>query len=696
VTLSLREAQGLRRDAPHVRYGDLLELRGTLATPPTFADFDYREYLARQGVHVVMSFPRVTLLAEGLGSQWLAQVYALRHRLAHGLQQSLPEPQSSLSQALLLGLRAELPSDVQEAFIATGTSHLLAVSGQNVAVLLGVVLLASTVILGGGRWALLVPLGATWLYAFLSGMAPPVARAAIMGSLYLGGQFAGRQSMALPALAAAAAVMVGLEPQLLRDVSFQLSFTAVAGIALLAPPIEAWLTARASRWTDSQDALFPLVRAFNIALAVGVAATLGTLPLIAFTFHRVSLVGIPATMLALPALPLMLVGSAATGALALLWGPLGLAAGWVTWVPLTYLLGLVDLTSRIPGITFDIGPVAPAAVGAFYGLLLLFLGHRVLTGWLCSLRQVAPRASAIVRSFWGTNLWAPRLPLRWAILPMALAAVILWGAALASPDGKLHVTVLDVGQGDAILIITPSGRQVLVDGGPDPGRAVRALGARMPFWDRSLDLVVLTHLHQDHLQGLTEVLERYRVAVWVQPPKESTPPASEKTLEALQRRAGRARILEAVAGQEVHLGDGAVLRFLHPGERLLAGTRSDIDNNSLVMRLDYGEVSFLLAADIYAEAEQALLARKAPLSATVLKVGHHGSGSASSVEFLNTVAPAVAVISAGRENRFGHPHPETLARLQSRVGPGLALLTSERGDIHLSTDGKRLWLDTGR
>jgi competence protein ComEC len=270
----------------------------------------------------------------------------------------------------------------------------------------------------------------------------------------------------------------------------------VASLILLAPSREARLNALAARGPDRQAQVPALLRGLTAALAVGVAATVGTLPLIAFAFHRVSLVGIPVTILALPALPPMLAGSAVAAFLGLVWSPLGVLAGWLVWVPLSYLLALVHLVSALPGITFGVGDVAPVAVGAFYGLLILLLGRRQLARWARLIPRSSKRATVLVRSF-----WVPRLPTRWALLGMLGMAAMLWGAALTLPDGRLHVTFLDVGQGDAVLIVTPSGRQVLVDGGPDPMGAVRALGDRLPFWDRSLDVVVLTPHTRTTLRG---------------------------------------------------------------------------------------------------------------------------------------------------------------------------------------------------
>ena len=249
---------------------------------------------------------------------------------------------------------------------------------RDLGVLLGIMLVASTALFGGGRWALLALLVALWLYALLSGMAPPVVRAAIMGSLYLGSRLTGRQSAGFPALALAAGVMVGLKPGLLEEVSFQLSFAAMASLILLTSGIAVRLGALTARLVAGPAHLPGAAQRLNAALAVGVAATIGTMPLIAFAFHRVSLVGIPMTLLALPALPVMLVGSGVTAVL-------GLLAGWATWVPVTYLLGLVRLVDALPGIAVDVGPGAPLAVGGFYGALLLLIARRPLRRGLAAL-----------------------------------------------------------------------------------------------------------------------------------------------------------------------------------------------------------------------------------------------------------------------------------------------------------------------
>ncbi len=680
VTLRPNATLVRQREAPYFRYGDVLLLEGRLETPPRFADFDYREYLARQGIAAVMPFPRATLVEVEQGSWALGQVYALRHRLADSLQKALPQPHSALAQAMLLGLRGDIPDGVREDFLETGTGHLLAISGLHVGVLLGLTLAVSRAALGGGRWHLLVPLAALWLYALLSGMAPPVVRASIMGTLFLAARFSGRPGAGLPALSLAAGVMAGLDPSLLRDVSFQLSFTAMAALLLLAPPIEARLNAFLESRLAERGPLLRWSKGLAAALAVGAAATVGTLPLLAFTFHRISLLGIPTTLLALPALPPLLAGSALTGALGLVWVPLGSAVGIVTWVPLSYLLGLVATLDALPGETFDAGAGAPWMLAVYYGSLLLPAARRPIA----RLVRLAVEGDA-----W--RLRGFRVPFRWTAPALAVAAALLWAGALSTPDGKLHVTFLDVGQGEATLIVTPSGRQVLVDGGPDPRVVMQGLGSRLPFWDRSLDVVALTHPHGDHLSGLLEVLERYDVDLFLH--RSAAYPTAEyaRWEQALAERDGRSTVLEAQRGHRIALGDGVVLEVLHPGPVTLD---DETNNNSLVLRLSYGEVVFLLTGDVESPVESVLLAGGAPLDATVLKVGHHGSNSSSSAPFLEAVSPSLAVISVGEDNRFGHPDDEVLQRLRAMLPHDRVLLTSQQGDVEVTTDGKRLWLKT--
>ena len=692
VLVTMRESIELARlrDSPHVRYGDRLLLEGALEAPPELKGFDYPVFLARQGIGSVMSFPEGALLDEGQGTSFYRWLYTVRRNIAASVAEAVPEPQASVGQALLLGIRDSLPEDLVEDFRATGTSHLLAISGLHVGILLGLSLAASAWAFGRrGQHYLIAPLTLVSLYAFIAGMSPSVARAAIMGSVYLAALALGRPRSVLPALGLAAAVMVAASPAVLWSVSFQLSFAAMAGIALIAEPLSSRLMTAFRAPTDAGGSR-TYVAFLSDAVAMTIAATVATLPLVAFYFQRVSLIGLPTTLLTLPALPPVLVTQAAAGVVGLVSPWVATPVGWVAWAATSYLTGVVDLLGRLPGASFETGRVAPLLVWAYHGLLAL---------WYFS-GSLRPASRARLTVSLAARLKTLRLPptgrpvpMR-VLLPSLAVAALVWIAALSLPDGRLHVTFADVGQGDAVFVTTPGGQHILVDGGPDPMGAARLLGARMPFWDRSIDLVVLTHPHADHVSGLTEALRRYNVARILE--RRVAYESQEHLAWHQAVDLEGATLTQARPGQVLSWGDGVSIEVLGPPERLLSGTESDVDNGSVVLRLVYGEVSFLLTGDIFREAEALLVADESAIDSDVLKVAHHGSRSSSSDVFLSSVSPDVAVISAGENNRFGHPHPDTVESLLRHVREDLLFLTSESGAVEFVTDGRRLEVRTER
>ena len=287
---------------------------------------------------------------------------------------------------------------------------------------------------------------------------------------------------------------------------------------------------------------------------------------------------------------------------------------------------------------------------------------------------------------------ASRVPLKWTLVPLLLVAILVWIAAITTPDTKLHVFFLDVGQGDAILIQTPSHHNILIDGGPSPEAITTELGSRLTFWGRTIDLVVLTHPHDDHIAGLVEVLRRYEVKQVLEIGMKYKSPAYSEWLKLIEEKGIKRTI--AQSGQRIELGAGIWLDILHPPADLLQGTDSDVDNNGVVLRLVYGEISFLLTADIYQEGEQCLLGQGVELESTVLKVAHHGADTSSSPSFLDAVSPQLAVISVGEDNLYNLPDQEVRDRLEQRLGQDRVYLTSERGTVELISDGHKLWLKT--
>ncbi len=287
-----------------------------------------------------------------------------------------------------------------------------------------------------------------------------------------------------------------------------------------------------------------------------------------------------------------------------------------------------------------------------------------------------------------------RFPKKWLIPPLLIIAILVWLVTLTMPDDKLHVSFFDVGQGDAILIQTPSHQNILIDGGPDPQRINLELSKKLPFWDRTIDLMISTQPQADHITGLVEILQRYKVKQVLEPGVPYDSSIYQEWLKLVEE--GQIKHEIARVGQEIDLGQGIKLEVLNPPVELLQGTSHDVDNNGVVMKLSWGEVSFLFTADIREEAEFELIGQRADLRSTVLKVAHHGSKTSTSSQFLAAVDPEVAVISVGADNPFGHPGPEVVERLVDRLGEGKVYLTSENGTIEFITDGEKLWVRVER
>ena len=676
------------RGWPFLRYGDTLLISGQLERPEPIGDFDYAAWLESQQISAILWSRQADLVGVGGGNQISSVLHRIRSRLASGLQRSIPAPQSGLAQALLLGIRSELPQSLKDAFRTAGMSHLLAISGLHVGIVMALTLAAASATVGRGNpVAVMLTMLVVWSYATLSGFDPPVVRAAIMGSLVVVQTLAGRGMRGLTALLLAAGIMVCVSPALLHSLSFQLSFTAMAGVVVALPVITmltAALTAPLAgsgswpaRWGQYGMALL------IASIVISTTTTLATVPLVALHFGEIPVMSVPATVLAMPALPAALLGGAATSLAALIAPPVGMVLGTLTWAPLAWLIWVADAMPPLLWPAHWLTTVVVAVWYAALGILTLLMSSR----WV---RRAA--------SGWRRRRWRPAgaAALLAAAAPVSAITVLMLLGQLSSarPDGQLHLYLLDVGQGDAILLVTPDGHQMLVDGGPDPSKTLTALGALLPAGDRALDVVMATHFDSDHVGGLIEVLDRYDPGIVLQSIHVSDSvlyPQWRSVLEAHEHPTATVS-----AGHLIALGDDVMLEILYPPAGGPPATVERTANNlSAVMRVSYGSVSFLLTGDMEQDAETYLVATAGPsLRSDVLKVGHHGSKSSTSPSFLRAVNPRSAAISAGRENRYGHPHPDVLSMLESVIGEEGVFVTSTDGTIEYISDGVGLWANT--
>lgn len=661
---------------PEWFYGDRLLVTGRLETPPVFEDFSYKDYLARAGIMSMVRRPRIERLALNQGNPFWQAMLAVKARTSQVINRILSEPHASLLNGILLGIRTGIPGPLYEEFNLTGASHIIVISGSNVSIVAGILLLLGRKVVGK-RYAPPLAIAGIVVYTLLVGADAAVSRAAVMGVIWVISIWAGRPGLALNSLAASGLALTLFNPLMLWDVGFQLSFMATLGLIVLVPPLEraifGWLRRRLR--TGHVGLVMALL---SELLIITLAAQLMTGPLIVYHFGRLSLVSLLTNLLILPVQPpIMILGGLAALA-GLLWLPLGQLLGWAVWLPLAWTVWAVEATVRMPFASVSLGDFP------FWLVVLLYAALAAVIWWAnrpVETDEPAPRFRLPATGSVATRLW---------VGGAGVAAMLVWLAVPALPDGRLHVAFLDVGQGDAILVTTPDGRQILIDGGPSATALNWGLGRQMPFWDRSLEAVVNTHPDSDHLGGLVSLPERYRLGQVLVP---DVPGNSALYREWESRLAGvNVAPVVARAGTTLNLGNGVTATVLNPGPA--SEGESEANNHSVVLRLQFGRVSFLLPGDIETPVERRLVQSGALLAATVLKSPHHGSSTSSAGEFLAAVNPQVVVISVGAGNRFGLPSADVLARYAENGLP--VLRTDRRGAIEFITDGERLWVKTER
>ena len=715
---------------PELYAGDEVAVLTAARLPLLYKDagaFDRREYLAQQNIHVQATL-RASPLLQKIGTPPASLETRLarwRGKLRNELDALFPaSPEvAGILRAMLLGDRAFIDRAESLDFQKTGVFHVLVVAGLHVGALAFFLFWLTRRLRLPHMLATLVILLALFAYIAVVEQRPPVLRAGLMTAIVVLGTFFYRRLELLNSAALAALILLVAKPKAVVDTSFQLSFLAIgciAGIALpwmeghIQPPVRAlrsWrdvtrdtafaprqvqyrldirdtarlltarLSTRAATWTQNIGVAalrgtFRLAELFTLSLVL----QFGMLPLMARDFHRITLLGPLANLLAVPLTGLIVPLGFCSLALALVWQGLGRVLAW----PLAWLVhlqgGIVHLFASFPRGSYRI-PGPPHWV-----ILLFFAAILAL--------------AASLRSEWTRGHY-----LRWAASAAALFAAVVIASYPFHPSvvpNALEMTVLDVAQGDSILVISPKGSALLIDGGgtfrgfqgseehlgPDPGE-----DAVSPYlWSRGiqkLNAVALTHAHQDHIGGLTAILQNFKVGqLWLG--RETAAPA----LARLKEEAGllHVPIKHELRGQHF-LWDGVQVDFLWPEITPEEVAPLAKNNDSLVVRLRYLDRTILLPGDAEKQAEAAMLAENdaATLHADVLKVGHHGGKNSTMPDFLAAVAPRISIISAGEENPYGHPSPELLQRLTES---GTRVLRTDRdGAVRVLTDGHSLQVD---
>ena len=645
--------------------GDRIRVEAKLEQPQDFDGFAYRAYLARQGIAATALARGATVVDHDLPAISEA-LHAARTWLLRGLNDVVPEPEAALAAGIVLGVRSGIDPAINDAFASAGLTHVVAISGWNIAIVAALAAAAARPLirLPSGRW-LAAGVAATAVagYVLLTGASPSVIRAALMAGGLLVARLGGSRSHAMSALMLAALVMLVVAPGVVWDVGFQLSALATAGLIWFAAAFER----RLMRWPSLLREPFALT----------LAAQVTTLPVILLNFERLSVVAPLANVVVVPLVPLVMLTGALAAAIGALHQGLPIVgdllawlAGGAAWLYLRVMITAATVAAALPMASLPLS--APGWLAAIWYPVVLLAAWRGGPGTEAN----APEPG---HGGFATGLLRPRMLAVGTVLALAVLT------ATSQPDGRLHVLALDVGQGDAILAISPTGETLLVDGGPDPDLLLRRLGERLPFWQRRIDVMVLTHPHEDHVAGLVPVLERYAVGVALDPGRPYANPSYARfvTLAAAE---GPMVYRLARAGQRLPLG-AAELDILYPSEADAAAPlpEDDVNNASVVALLRDGEFSALLQGDAEAPVEAMLLERQQVPDIDLLKVGHHGSESSSTPAFLAAAQPEIALISCGIDNEYGHPHRATLEHLAAV--PGLVVhRTDQEGTVEVVVD----------
>jgi len=645
----------LKDDSVILEYGREVFFDGTLTQPQGVRNpggFDYRRYLAQKGVGAsVFAYPHTIETGRGKRGNFLVQAgLSIRDRIVYVINNSLPRQQAGLLNGMLIGYREGLSEEVQTAFANAGLTHIMAVSGANIAFIIMPLSFLFKLMKIRKRAANLLIIGILALFVFITGFEPSVLRAALMADIMLMASILYKKPDVYAAIAFSCIILLAVSPCMLFNAGFQLSYGATLGIVMLCRNISTLIVRCHIPEKPAQ------------VMAATVSAQLGVLPVTLINFNRISLISIIPNVLVAPILELITI----LGMLMALLGQFSLflsrLTGYLNSVFLSAVLYITKWTSELSFVMVTTVTPSLLMAAGYYTVVWFLLWYKPMK--MISLR---PRHAAIALSF--------------------AAAFMLAGSL---KPACLEVVFLDVGQGDSAFVRTYSGKTVLIDGGGSNDPDVKSgVGEKVvvPFLldkgcDR-LDAVIATHPHTDHIQGLEDVLEQIKTCRLIIPSMKD-----ESGFGGLLRAAGENGIpvSRCARGDIIRLDDRTVMQILNPEADCDADGKSS-NNASLVIKLCYEQTSVLLTGDAESEAEDRMLKEAPYLDADVIKIAHHGSPTSTGKAFLEAVSPEAAIISVGR-NYFGHPSDEVLDVLEES---GVSCFrTDECGAVIVRSDGKSI------
>jgi competence protein ComEC len=644
------------------KYGQRLKVTGHLEQPPDEGDFSYRAYLARQGIYAWM--PEVSIRSLGMGkvNPLLGILHRTRQLALLEIQRIFPYPEAPLLSGILLGIESRIPEDLRQAYSATGTTHIIAISGFNITILAGLTIAVFGRYLGRTRGLIVAGLIIA-LYTLFVGADAPVVRAAIMGTLALLARQLGRRTHGLTSLAVASMTMTILAPQSVQDVGFQLSFAATLGLILYAEPLKHAAIYLIRRLSPSIDP-----RQWGNALAeitlFTLAAQLTTLPIIMWHFHQISLVSLIANAFILPLQPLLMILSGIATIVGLIWHPLGQLIAYLAW-PFSALTNqLVVYLAETPGGVIHTGTVKISWLLTYYTALFTLTAFWG-SSWQQKFTDITQSLFAARRTILSTGCLAL----------LSLSALTVWHSISRQPDGHLHLFVLDVGDGEALLLRTPSGRAVLINGGSSPVALATELSRYLPYPNRRIDWLLLAGTQYNQLGGLRDITTMATVETALI--SGQTDGSAYRTVLDQLHETG-IPVYEAELGVQLDLAEGTTLEVLTRG------------SHGVTLLLEYGLARFLLPIGLSPREIPDLLTNQQNTNVTAVLLGASGYQPVNTANLLEHLNPQLILISCeagacpSQKDEADHEHWTTHTILS----------TGKHGSIELVTDGQMLWITT--
>jgi len=629
--------------------GEKVEISDVMPVVPS--DERFRRYLYNQEIlTLITAGPSQVRIVEP--APFIPRTLAsIRKEVRKRAFRFLDQEEAALLLGILLGEQKSIPSLIQTDFSRAGVSHILAVSGEHVAMLALICVWVAKLLKLKTRNRYLLTTGCVVFFVLITGSKPSALRASLAIGIGIIGWLIGKEKHLVASLSAAALILLIYNAFFLFDIAFQLSFGASLAIAVLAPILEL------------QFSHFPVSSFYSFKLLLVTAAVqIGLAPIVMYHFGELSVISVIANVFIVPlVMPILSLGLAAN-----ILGSISYLLGYPLFAIVSLLLSSeIKLAAFFANSSFSSLPVN-LSLGA---LLIYYFVLFVLIVFMRKREAVLKTSTLLFASL---------------VIPVGL---LWWQVLVCAPPRQFTCTFLDVGQGDSAVIRTPSGACVLIDGGQDPMIAKNLLSSEGVS---KIDLLILSHPHADHLNGLVEVVERYRIGLVLD--------GGLKT-DSLQYREFRAAISERqiphlVAKEKMRLKVGSDLELIVFSDKAAGSVESDLNNESLAAKVKYRDLSLLFPGDSESEEEQELCDWRGELGSSILKVPHHGSSNAADPRFLKYVRPQVAVISVGKDNKFGHPSPATAKMLES-LGTKI-YRTDKDGSVTITSDGRGFAVSTSR